>query len=191
VSYRSPRGGLPSVVGRLIRRDGPRCRARGRLARLTVFRPSGWMAPVIRNGLSQVVVAFDSSRRRTLAARFRTLSPVAGGPCGTRIAVAMDRILRTFGRNASAGSLGVFVVAHHLPPPESSSARLGADAPRSGSPLIAGRVVVLDGGRVGDGPLSARRKRALLLAGRLFRRITQLFRRPTSVTRELAVHHPQ
>ena len=73
VSYRSPRGGLPSVVGRLIRRDGPRCRARGRLARLTVFRPSGWMAPVIRNGLPQVVVAFDSSRRRTLAARFRTL----------------------------------------------------------------------------------------------------------------------
>jgi len=72
VSYRSPRGGLPSVVG-LIRRVGSRRRARGRVARLAVFRPSGRMASVIRNGLAQVVAALDCSRLRPLSTRFGAL----------------------------------------------------------------------------------------------------------------------
>ena len=75
VSYRSPRGGLPTVVG-FIRREGSWCGAGRLVARLAVFRPSGWMAPVIRNGLTQVVAAFHCSRLRPVSARFGTLENI-------------------------------------------------------------------------------------------------------------------
>ena len=71
-SYRGPRRRLPSVAAGFLRRsDGSRTRLVQTC--LAVFRSCGWLAPVIRNWLAQVVAALDRARFRSYSARFGTL----------------------------------------------------------------------------------------------------------------------